>query len=212
MEAAGNWLRLSPTVWPTMFHGATITATELDQLRSVGTFIRQGHVRRIEHDRMILSGGEVSMAPRTLYVDCTAAALADNVGRREPVFAPGKINLQMIRVFQPTFSTAMIAHIEATIADPATKQRYTKVTPMTDSVADWVQVQVTTQNNQSAWMSNSELRGWILGCRLDLLYAALTRIRADEPEKHAALQRLRAATEPALENLTRLAELPAAQA
>jgi hypothetical protein len=161
---------------------------------------------------MILSRGEVATAPRTLYVDCTASALAHNVGRREPVFAPGKINLQMIRLLQPTFSSAMIAHIEATIADPATKQRYANVAPMTDCVADWVQCQVTTLSNQNAWMSNTELRGWIHGCRLDLLYAAITRVRSAEPEKQAAVQRVRAATGPALENLTRLAELPASQA
>ena len=205
MEAAGNWLRLDHNVWPTMFHGATITSAELEHLRNVGTIIRRGHVRRIEHDRMLLSEGEVRTAPDTLYIDCTAAALAHNVGRSEPVFAPDKINLQMIRVFQPTFSAALIGHIEATVADPAIKQRYTQVAPMTDGVADWVRAQVTTLTNQNAWMGNSELRSWILGCRLDLLYAALTRVRATEPENQAAVQRLRAASGPALENLTRLA-------
>jgi hypothetical protein len=205
MEAAGNWLRLDPNVWPAMLHGATITAAELERLRSVGTIIRHGHLQRIEHDRMMLSEGEVPTAPHTLYIDCTAAALAHNVGRREPAFAPGKINLQMIRVFQPTFSAALIGHIEATVADPDAKRRYTEVTPMTDNVADWVRAQVTTLTNQNVWMSNAEMRSWIRGCRLDPLYAALTRVRATEPEKRAAVQRLRAASGPALENLMRLA-------
>jgi hypothetical protein len=207
MEAAGNWLRLDPNVWPVMLHGATVTSAEIEHLRSVGTIIRHGHVRRIVRDRMILSEGEVAMAPHTLYIDCTAAALAHNVGRREPVFAPGKINLQMIRVFQPTFSAALIGHIEATMPDPAAKQGYAQVTPMTDCVADWVRAQVTTLTNQNVWMGNAEIRRWIRGCRLDLLYAALTRVRATEPEKQAAVQRLRAASGPALENLMRLAAL-----
>jgi hypothetical protein len=206
MEAAGNWLRLDPNIWPTMAHGATVTPTELDHLRHVGMFIRQGHVRRIELDRMILSNAAVPMAPRTLYIDCTAAALKHNVGRSEPVFAPGKINLQMIRVFQPTFSAALIAHIEASIEDPATKQRYTKVAPMTDSVADWVRAQVTTLTNQSAWMNDAELRAWILGCRLDLFSSEVARIRSDEEEKQAVVKRVRAASGKALENLTRLLE------
>jgi hypothetical protein len=210
MEAAGNWLRLDRNVWPEMFHGATITVAELEHLRSVGTILRHGHVRRLGHDRMTLSEGDVPATPHTLYIDCTAAALAHNVGRREPVFAPGQINLQMIRVFQPTFSAALIGHIEATMADPASKQRYAQVTPMTDCVADWVRAQVTTLTNQNAWMGNTEMRGWIHGCRLDLLYAALTRVRAAEPEKQAAVQRLRAAAGPALENLTRLAAAPLA--
>jgi hypothetical protein len=205
MEAAGNWLRLNANVSPVMLHGATVTTAELEHLRNVGTIIRQGHVRRIEQDRMLLSEGEVRAAPRTLFIDCTASALAINVGRREPVFAPGKINLQMIRLFQPTFSAALIGHIEATVEDPGAKQRYTEVTPMTDCVADWVRAQVTTLTNQDAWMSNAGLRRWIHGCRLDLLYAVLTRVRASEPEQHSALQRLRTASGPALENLMRLA-------
>ena len=106
---------------------------------------------------------------------------------------------------QPTFSAALIGHIEAAVADPAAKQAYTQVTPMTDTVADWVRAQVTTLTNQNVWMSNAEMRAWIRGCRLDLLYAALTRVRAAEPEKQAAVQRLRAASGPALENLRRLA-------
>jgi len=208
MEAVGSWLRLDPKVWPTMFHGATISATELEHLRQVGTVIRLGHVQRIEPDRMVLSDGEVAMAPRTLYVDCTAAALAHNVGRSVPVFAPGEINLQMIRVFQPTFSAALIGHLEATLQDSpedaARKQQYTKVAPMTDSVTDWVRAQVTTLTNQSAWMNNPELRGWIVGCRLDPFYAAIMRTRPEELEKQAVVNRLRTVSGPALENLTRL--------
>ena len=63
MEAVGNWLRLDPNVWPTMFHGATVTAVEVEHLRCIGTFIRKGRVQRIEQDRMVLDDGEVSHAP-----------------------------------------------------------------------------------------------------------------------------------------------------
>ena len=204
MEAVGNWLRLDPNVWPTMFHGATVTAVEVEHLRRIGTFIRKGRVQRIEQDRMVLDDGEVSHAPNTLFLDCTARALAGNVGSRTPVFAPGRIHLQMIRLFQPTFSAALIGHLEASVDDEETKRKLSAVTSMTDTVEHWAQAQVATLSNQAAWMSNEELRTWIRGCRLDLLFALMARVRSDDTEKQAVMSRVRAAAGPCAQNLARL--------
>ena len=55
--------------------------------------------------------------PGTLYVDCTASAVGENIDDLTPVFAPGRINLQMIRQFQPCFSSALIAFIESSVDD-----------------------------------------------------------------------------------------------
>jgi hypothetical protein len=79
MEAAGIWLRLDASVWPTMMHGATVTMMELEQLRRVGRFIRGQRVRRIEPGRLVLDSESLECDLGELYVDCTARALAANV-------------------------------------------------------------------------------------------------------------------------------------
>ena len=75
MEEAGTWLRLDPTVWPTMFHGATVTSLELRQLRGIKNRVRLGRVLHLAADRMVLERGQVPARPGTLFVDCTARAL-----------------------------------------------------------------------------------------------------------------------------------------
>ena len=44
MEALGRWMRLDPNVWPTMFHGATVTQLELEKLRGIKNMVRLGRV------------------------------------------------------------------------------------------------------------------------------------------------------------------------
>lgn len=209
MEAHGAWMRLDPDVWPTMFHGATVTREELEQLRYVKNFIRQGRVQRIEPTCMTLDGGELTANPDTLYVDCTARAIQGNVNDRRPVFSPGRIRLQMIRLYQPTFSAALIAHIEATISDETEKQALTQVTPMTDNVGDWARTQVANITNQGAWGRNPGIDGWLTTCRLDLLARSVAAVREDDSAKRAILGRISAAARPAVENVTRLTQASA---
>lgn len=104
LEATGNLMRLDPAVRPSMFHAASMTVRELELARRAEDVIRLGHVTGIEAGRLILDRGERSMPSGTLYIDCTARALAGNVGVCRPVFEPGRTSLQMIRQFQPTFS------------------------------------------------------------------------------------------------------------
>ncbi|HEX5697624.1 MAG TPA: hypothetical protein VFX90_03135, partial [Rhodoferax sp.] len=63
-------------------------------------------------------GTRVALPAGTLVVDCTARA----VERRPavPVYQPGRIVLQMVRVPQPTFSAALIARLEAAPDHPTT--------------------------------------------------------------------------------------------
>lgn len=209
MEAHGLWMRLDPDVWPTMFHGATVTREELQQLRRVRNFIRKGRVQRLEPTRVVLDGGEAPAAQGTLYVDCTARALQGNVNDLRPVFSPGRIRLQMIRQYQPTFSAALIAHLEATIADEAEKQALAHVAPMTDTVEDWARSQVASMINQGAWGMRPDIAGWLATCRLDLFARSLAAVREDDSAKRAVLGRIGSASRPAAENLTRLAQATA---
>lgn len=87
---------------------------------------------------MIFDDVTVEYPADSLFVDCTASAVATNVNDQTPVFEPGKINLQMIRQFQPCFSSTLIAFIEANVTDDVERANVTRATPMTDTVDDYL--------------------------------------------------------------------------
>ncbi len=206
MASENLWLRLDPEVEPEMLHGATVTIAELEALRTVKNIIRKGRVRRIEANAVILDQGEVPSRPDTLYVDCTARALVGNVNDTRPVFSPGLLRLQMIRMFQPTFSAALIGFIEATISDESQQNELSRVTPMTDTVADWAATQATSMANQNQWMTNERVASWIARTRLDLLTGQVMQIRKDDTAKRALLGRMAASGLAAATNLHRLSQ------
>ena len=84
------------------------------------------------------------------------------------MFAPGRINLQMIRQFQPCFSSALIAFIEANVTDDAERAGMTRSTPMTDTVDDWLRG-AGRRVDESGWMEGERSRlrvdrGLPIGC------------------------------------------------
>jgi len=204
MEAQKIWLRLDDTIWPTMFHAATITEPELNALQSLPNKIRQGRIQEIAPERMVLDGGVVKTGPGTLFVDCTARALAHNVMNDTPIFSDGRITLQMLRAYQPTFSAAMIGRIEATISSEAEKAAYMLPTPMTDRMEDWLQVYANTLKNGGAWGQNAELQVWASSSRLNAIGRAIAKVNPGDSAKMAIVDRLGEFSFPAVANLTRL--------
>ena len=81
LERAGVLLRLDPDVEPTMYHAATISRQELDELSRIDQVIRMGRVQRITEDEILLDGGTLPTTAGTVHVDCTASA----VGNLDPV-------------------------------------------------------------------------------------------------------------------------------
>jgi hypothetical protein len=206
MEAAGLWMRPDPNVWPTMFHGATVTRLELEHLLGIENMVRLGRVQHIDTHRVQLARGELSSHPDTLYVDCTARAIeyAAKGDAAQSVFEDALVRLHMIRIYQPTFSAALIGHIEATMADDATKRQLCQPTRMTDTVEDYLQVTTVNMRNQAAWNALPELRNWIRTCRLDWYGETIAQVAKDDVPRREVLARMAAATRPALENLQRL--------
>ena len=204
MEQAGMWMRLSSDVWPTLLHGATVTETDLEHLRRIQNVIRLGHVQHIEASKIILDEGEAPSTIDTLYIDCTARALAANVGNLTPVFDGDTISLQMVRQFQPCFSASLIGHIEATISDDQEKKRLTQVVPMADTIDDWISTQITSMTNQLTW-ANHDINRWIQTCRVNAFGSTVAQVREDDNEKREILGRLSKYAQPAVENLRRLA-------
>jgi hypothetical protein len=126
------------------------------------------------------------------------------------VFEDGLVRLYMLRIYQPTFSAALIGHIEATMADDTAKRQLCQPTRMTDTVEGYLHVMSVNMLNQAAWNALPELRNWIRTCRLDWYGETITKVAKDDGPRREVLARLAAATGPALQNLQRLTAGPAA--
>ena len=205
LEAAGNMLRIDPSVRPQMFHYATVSAGEVEVLRRITDVIRQGRVRAIEAGGLRLDAGFVPVAAGALYVDCTASA----VTRRPavPVFDGDRITLQMIRMPAPTFSAALAAWVEVHIGDEARRNELCTPCPLPDAVGDYPQTELANLRNQLVWSSEPELRRWIRDSRLDGFGKVARAVTPDQTDRMAVLTALRDRAWPAAANLQRLAGL-----
>ncbi|WP_162798512.1 NAD(P)-binding protein [Sulfitobacter sp. SK012] len=204
MEAADLWMRLDPSVRPLIMHGPTVAKAELTQLREVGDVVRMGHVETIEPDMLRLVGGVCSARADTLYIDCTARALSH--ANTTQIFNDDRITLQMIRIYQPTFSAALIAKIEATFDNNELKNALTKPVAMTDTVQSWLTSQLVSSTNQIAWSQNAEIIAWIATCRLDGFGRASREVDRADPEVKAVFNRIKEMSLPAFLNMTKLAK------
>jgi hypothetical protein len=202
LEASGYMHRISRDVLPSMFHYAIASAAEITLLQSIGDVIRHGRVLALEPDRMVLEQATLATKPGTLFIDCTASA----VERRPPVpvFQPGKIVPQMIRLPQPAFSAAMIAWVEAHIEGEAAQNALTMAVPLPDGIEDFPRAALVNIFNQGTWSQHPELMQWIVDCRLDGFSAVIRDVRPNETAKVAILQQLRPAAMAAMANLQRL--------
>ena len=205
LEAAGNMLRIDPSVRPQMFHYATVSAGEVEVLRRITDVIRQGRVRAIEAGGLRLDGGFVPVGPGALYVDCTASA----VTRRPavPVFDGDRITLQMIRMPAPTFSAALAAWVEVHVGDEARRNELCTPCPLPDAVGDYPETELANLRNQLIWSSEPELRRWIRDSRLDGFGKVARAVTPDQTDRMAVLTALRDRAWPAAANLQRLAGL-----
>lgn len=189
LEAAGIFTRIDPDLHPTMFHGATISDPELEQLRRVKNVIRLGRIQRIEPDQIVLDEGTLPNDPDTLFVDCSACAVGNS--EETTIFQGDTIRLQTVRTVQPVFSAAFIAHIELTRDTEEEKNRLCQVVPLPNSATDWVRMQAAFMMNQYTWSQEKDLRAWLRDNRLDGYSQLVSGIGEDETEKLAIMQRLR---------------------
>jgi hypothetical protein len=202
LNANGQLLRLDDKVQPGMFHGAIISQPEMQALKRIKNIVRLGRVLRIESDQIVLEKGTLPSDPHRLYVDCTASA----VERRPPVpvFSGNKITFQMVRTFQPTFSAAFVAHVEANYDDEAEKNQFCGVIPMASEPVHWLTMLEVNLANQYKWSKNKDLRTWVAQSRLDGFTALAQSVRPAETDKLALLQRYAASVGPAAANLQKL--------
>jgi hypothetical protein len=167
LEASGNVLRLDPDVRPTSYKCATVTAHELEVLRRIRTVVRKGHVSRVSKDKLDLTHGTFALKPGAICIDCTASAIPKPLP--SPIFQPGQIYLNLVRTCQPSFSAALIAHIETTRETDDEKNQLCRPVPLPTRTEDWLRMNFVNRQNQYAWLQEPDLRDWLKSCRLDAL-------------------------------------------
>lgn len=191
LEAGGQMLRIDPGIRPAIFHYATISDGEVALLRRVTRVLRHGRVRAVEPGALVFDDHRVEVPADSVFVDCTASA----VERRPavPLFQPGRIVLQMVRVPQPAFSAALAAWLEAHGGDDDARNALSIPVPLPDGVADVPRATVVNLMNQGRWNQHPALRAWIRSSRLDGFGKLIEAVDPADAAKMAVVARLKAA-------------------
>lgn len=203
LAAKGQLLRMDPAVQPSMYHGAIVSQPELETLRQIKNIVRLGRVLRIEKDQIVLERGTVASDANRLYVDCSASAV--NWRRPAvPIFAGNTITPQMVRTFQPTFSAALVAHIETRFDSEAEKNAWCRPIPFQDRPVDYLAMLAANMANQYQWSKNEDIAQWIVRSRLDGFSALARNVKPTDIEKLALLKRYGQSAGPAAARLKQL--------
>lgn len=166
MESAAQLLRIDKEITPTMFRCATVTLAELEQLKKIHNIVRQGRVLEITPETVVLENDSYKPVADTLYIDCTADALAKLAPT--PVFNGKQITLQPVRYCQQVFSAAFIAHVAATYgSNESLKNNLCRPIPHPNEAVDWFIVMLQTYRNGLQWAELPETASWGSRARLD---------------------------------------------
>ena len=199
LEAAGALLRIDNSVEPTMYRCATVSLTELDELRRIKNVIRLGRVQRIDKDQIVLAHGTVPSDPDSLYIDCSACAFKQRAPL--PVFDGDTITPQLVKMCETSFSAALIAHVELNYADDAEKNQLCTVVPLPERPRDWLTMMAANLANQYRWSKHEDLRIWRAQSRLDGFAAIARNVKETDLEKQGLLRRFGKSAGPATAKL-----------
>ncbi|MFT5277267.1 MAG: hypothetical protein ACI97K_001507 [Glaciecola sp.] len=199
LEEAGVFLRLDENVWPKMFHAATISKMELAEMRRVKNVVRMGRVKSIGKDKIQLQEGEIATTAQHIHVDCSASAISNLAIK--PIFEEGLITPQTVRSYQPVFSAAFIAHVEASYPNDEIRNKLCNVVPLPNADLDWLQLTATNMMNQYIWGRDESLRTWMLNNRLDGFSQLVRSVKEDDMEKLMILKRMKDNAQPAMAKL-----------
>jgi hypothetical protein len=202
LEACGVVKRIDVAQKPTAYHCAVIGEGELELLRRIRDIVRLGRVIRVDADQIVLERGAVQANRDCLYIDCSASGITTTPSK--PVFEGNRITVQMVRLCQPTFSGALIAHIEAAYQDEAEKNRICTPVPPPDTPADWVRLMAIELANRANWAASEEIRAWQARARLDLFVKQIAALNGTETEVIKQLSRYGQFAAPAAANASLL--------
>ncbi|GJC88633.1 uncharacterized protein ColLi_11471 [Colletotrichum liriopes] len=186
LVACQQLLQLDDKVWPTMYHCATVSLAEFEQLKRIQNIIRQGRILRISRNEVLLQHGSYTPDLDSLFIDCSANGLAKQPATA--VFQDDKIRLQSVRQCQQVFSAAFISHVEATYRNDEIKNKLCRPVPHPNEPADFALVQLQTSSNGLYWNSYPKTVSWLLQSRLDLAHTFLPPLPEDQGAVQAMLK------------------------
>ena len=198
---AAQLLRLDPAVEPTMFRGAIVSPAEHQSLQQIERVVRQGRVRRIDTDRIVLDEGEVPTDRGTIHVDCTAYGLTGDAAS-----AHLRSGANHAPVTHGRLHHVQRRHGRLRRGGPrpttATRIGSARRPPTPARSIDWISVfeggfRVITQ-----MLQEPDLAAWLGTCRLNTTRGMNDHI--GDPRMQAALGRWFEHMEPALTNAQRL--------
>lgn len=200
LESAGLFLRVDHNVTPTMFRAAIVSEREVEMLRQIENVVRMGHVRRIEREEITLDEGRIPTTARTLHVHCAAQALP----RRPllPVFAPGRVTVQMLRWGFAPFQAALIGFIEATLDSDEEKNRLCPPFQNFDTAEHFLRAFLTSMVGDRARASHEGVDKWMKSTRLNP--GSGIRAHLEDPRVRQAYASIKRFAGPAAVNLKRL--------
>jgi NAD(P)-binding Rossmann-like domain len=174
LEDAGVFVRIDPSVEPLAFRGATVSAREIDALRTIEQVVRARRVRSIGRTTVTTDAGDVPGRPGDVYVDCTAAGVRPTVLR--PVFEPGGITIQYLAVGFLPWSAATIGFVESTGTDDAEKNRLCPPVVFSGAVADLGRLAYSAMRGTVTRARDEAVGPWNAASRLNPARAALDHI------------------------------------
>ncbi|MEM7282562.1 MAG: NAD(P)/FAD-dependent oxidoreductase [Pseudomonadota bacterium] len=199
LEACGVLLRIDTSVRPKMFHGATISQLELRALRRIKNVVRMGRVTEINESEIVLDNGTIPTSDEVIHVDCSARAIPNQ--EIKPIFESGLITPQTVRAYQPVFSAAFAAMVEARFGTDEEKNKICGVVPLPNHDTDWVPMTAAMMQNQYVWSKHPDIGQWLLSNRLDGFAAMVAGVAPDDMEKLLVLKRIQESRIPAFERL-----------
>lgn len=203
LERRGSMRRIDTSVTPTMFRCAIVSERELAETRRVRDVVRLGRVQAIEKGKITLAHGVREVSPDAIFVNCSACGIPRKPP--QPIFQPGKIVPQYVRMCSPTFSGALAAKLELSLVNDADKNALARPVPIPNAPADWLGIQLAMGMNSASWQSNEGLMKWLSRARLDQYNAMGMRAQMETGTKNRPIMdRYRAAVRPGLERLTEL--------
>jgi hypothetical protein len=201
LEACGGLVRLDTSVEPRMFRAPFLSEHERERLRSIEHVVRAGRARRIQPDRLVMDGGDVDVAPGSLFVDCTAEGLQSPPSKA--IFEERRVTVQGMREGSPSLNAALIGYLEATRGDDlAAANELAPPSAYPNTATDWIRTRLVSMQAQQGWDQTPDVAAWIEGCRLNLAAGMLD--HAAEPGVGDALGKYLTSYGPALENLAKL--------
>jgi hypothetical protein len=187
LESCGQLLRLDPNVRPTIYRCATVTEDELAELRRIAGVVRLGYVRAVDKSRMVLDHGEVTLTANSLIIDCSASGISKRPAT--PVWNGNRINIQMVRTCQPTFSAALIGFVETLLTDQAEKNALCAPVPNPLVDIDWLRMLAASMKNRIAWRQQPRIEEWLVRSRLNGIFSLVAQVKPEEAEKLDLLKR-----------------------